>query len=72
MTGGPGVSNLATISLHGLPGSDQRTTQNGVTWATMAGPNTPALPNMASIQEVVLDTSTASVDLAEGGIRINK
>jgi hypothetical protein len=65
--------NLTSLSIHGIGGNDMRTTQNGVTWNTVGsfGSLTPAVPNMAAIQEVAVDYSSVSADMAEGGIRIN-
>ena len=59
--------------MHGSKGNSQRITQNGISLGTliadasMAG----AVPNSSALQELTVDTSAVSAELAEGGVRIN-
>jgi Carboxypeptidase regulatory-like domain len=77
-TGGQDVGgSLGTetnqLTVHGSKGNSQRITQNGISLGTliadasMAG----AVPNTAALQELTVDTSAVSADLAEGGVRVN-
>jgi hypothetical protein len=61
------------LTVHGSKGNSQRITQNGISLGTliadasMAG----AVPNTAALQELTVDTSAVSAELAEGGVRVN-
>ena len=72
--GGSALSgNLTSLSIHGISGNDMRTTTSGVNYNTVGsfGSLTPAMPNMAAIQEVTVDYASVSAELGMGGVRIN-
>jgi Carboxypeptidase regulatory-like domain len=77
-TGGQDVGgSLGTetnqLTVHGSKGNSQRITQNGISLGTLIADSSMAgaVPNTAALQELTVDTSAVSADLAEGGVRVN-
>jgi len=82
-TGGTGGRNqdvggvlgnvVATLSVHGSRGNDQRMMFNGLTLGTLgnAGSSSWGVPNMMAFQEVAIDFAAVSAELATGGVRMN-
>ena len=72
--GGSGtVTQTATLTIHGSRGDDQKMLQNGIAMTAQGatGHDAPMPYNPAATQEVVLDTSSVSPEMAMGGVRIN-
>jgi hypothetical protein len=71
--GGSLGDNMAYLSIHGSRAADMKVTQNGVSTATQqtGGAIGGSTPNMGAAQEVTIDTSSVSAELAVGGPRIN-
>jgi hypothetical protein len=71
--GGSAGDIMATLTVHGSRGADMRITQNGVPTATLqaGGATGMAVPNVGAAQEVSIDTSSVTAELATGGPRIN-
>jgi hypothetical protein len=82
-TGGTGGRNqdvggvlgnvVATLSVHGSRGNDQRMMFNGLTLGTLgnAGASSYGVPNLQAYQEVAIDFAAVSAELATGGVRMN-
>ena len=83
VTGGTGGRNqdvggvlgnvVATLSVHGSRGNDQRIMFNGISLGTLgnAGSSTYGVPNLQAFQEVAIDFAAVSAELATGGVRMN-
>ena len=72
--GGSQIQDVGeSVTVHGSKNVDQRVTVNGVNTMTLqAGGNIGGqTPDVGSAQEVTVDTTSLSADLATGGIRIN-
>jgi hypothetical protein len=72
--GGSGtVTQTATLTIHGSRGDDQKMLQNGIAMTAQGstGHDAPMPYNPAATQEVTLDTSSVSPEMAMGGVRIN-
>jgi Carboxypeptidase regulatory-like domain len=71
--GGALGDQMFNLSIHGSRGGDQRVTQNGALFSTFVaqGQSSGATINIAAVQDVSIDTSGASAELATGGVRIN-
>src|SRR5207249_388005 len=67
---GPGTQDLVA---HGSHPDGQRFTVNGISLGTLVGTANRALaiPNTSSFQEVTIDSSGASAELGQGGVRVN-
>ena len=71
--GGAMGDQMASLSVHGAPATGQRILQNGVNTSGIAGAGhiSGVVPNANSAAEIVMDTSAASAELSQGGVRIN-
>jgi hypothetical protein len=70
--GGAVGNEQVTMTVHGSRGEDQRVTQNGISLGSASsGSMVGALVNPASFEEVTIDVSGASAEMAQGGLRIN-
>jgi len=70
--GGSSGNTVARLTVHGSRGYDQRLFLNGLSLMLSAGVhNTPYVANMGSTQEVTIETSGASAEAMEGGVRMN-
>jgi outer membrane receptor protein involved in Fe transport len=64
---------MSSLSVHGGDNSGQRILSNGVNTSGIAGGGniSGVVPNANAAAEVVMDTSAASAELSQGGVRIN-
>lgn len=71
--GAMGFRSAVTLSVHGSRGADTRLTIDGlsISDAQSTGSQSSILPNMAAVQEVVVDTAALGADEAGGGVRVN-
>jgi hypothetical protein len=71
--GSAGLEASYGVVVHGSKLDSQRISQNGVTINTFVGGGYggSAAPNPAAVQEITIDYSGVSTDLATGGVRIN-
>jgi len=62
-----------SVSIHGSRNVDQRVTLNGISTMTLqAGGNVGGqIPDVGSAQEITVDSSGLSAEMATGGVRIN-
>jgi carboxypeptidase family protein len=66
--GGALGDQMFNLSIHGGRGADQRVTQNGASITTFVAQGQSSGPiNIAAVQDVSIDTSGASAELATGG-----
>ena len=72
-----GANNLAaaasSLTIHGSRGGDQRVTVAGVPMANLelTGNSSNFVPNMASVQEMTVDTAAGTAEQETGGVRMN-
>ena len=72
--GGQNGGGMATLTVHGSTGGDQRVLQNGLnvmTLQTGGGNIGGMIPNQSGAQEVAVDTDAASAERQTGGVAIN-
>ncbi len=70
--GTAGNQQANSLVVHGSKPVDMRLTYNGLTLATLeTGKNAGAVNNSTALQEVTVDSSAVSAELATGGVRIN-
>ena len=72
--GGQNGGGMATLTVHGSAGGDQRVLQNGLnvmTLQTGGGNIGGMIPNQSGAQEVAVDTDAASAERQTGGVAIN-
>ena len=70
--GGSTGNAYGRMSIHGSRGVDQKVYISGLsTMLSAMSQDTPYIPNMASTQEVTIDTSGISAEIAEGGLRVS-
>jgi Carboxypeptidase regulatory-like domain len=71
--GGAGGDQSVRLFVHGGKDTDFRVTQNGLSVASLFRPDYDMsyTPNLGATQEVTVDTSGASAQSSEGGVRIN-
>jgi carboxypeptidase family protein len=70
--GGATGNAYARMSVHGSRGVDQKVYISGLSMMLSAmSQDTPYIPNMGSTQEMAIDTSGISAEIAEGGLRVS-
>jgi hypothetical protein len=70
--GGATGNAYGRMSIHGSRGVDQKVFISGLsTMLSAMSQDTPYVPNVASTQEVTIDTSGISAEIAEGGLRVS-
>ena len=71
--GGQLGDQMASLTIHGSKGNDQRVTLNGVNYSALAGGGsvTASVPNVSGVAEVTVDFAAVDASQSVGGVRVN-